>query len=198
MSNSIPQSGEFYKHFKGNLYQIITIAKDSEDLSDIVVYQALYGDYKTYVRPLDMFISKVDSDKYPDITQTYRFQKIDISKYSNDNNTPNPDIISEKTTHPPLVTQDYITEESRTLPLTSPEDVIPEGVNPNLIKFLDSDTYHKKLEIFNLMKDNIDINTLHSISAVLDITPEGDSTEDNYYVILKHLETQVKFERQGR
>ncbi len=160
MSNSIPQSGEFYKHFKGNLYQIITIAKDSEDLSDVVVYQALYGDYKTYVRPLDMFISKVDSDKYPNVTQTYRFEKIDISTYS-------------------------------------PDD-IPDGVNPKLIEFLDADNYHRRLEIFNLMKDNISINTLHSISAVLDITLEDDCIENSYYLILKHLETQVKFERQGR
>jgi hypothetical protein len=72
----LPQANEIYRHFKGKEYKIITLAKDSETGEDVVVYQALYGDNQTYVRPLDMFLSPVDKEKYPDVTQEMRFQKV--------------------------------------------------------------------------------------------------------------------------
>ena len=66
-----------YKHFKGNYYLVEDIAINSEDNTQYVVYRALYGDNTLYIRPLDMFLSKVDKEKYPKIKQKYRFEEID-------------------------------------------------------------------------------------------------------------------------
>ena len=65
-----------YRHFKGREYEVIDMAIHSETREMFVVYKALYGDFKTFIRPYDMFMSKVDKEKYPDIKQKYRFEYI--------------------------------------------------------------------------------------------------------------------------
>ena len=89
MSDRILNPGDIVQHFKREtlskndkekniyLYKIIGIAEHTETKEKVVVYQSLYGDFGMYVRPYDMFVGKVDKQKYPDIKQEYRFEKVE-------------------------------------------------------------------------------------------------------------------------
>lgn len=72
-----PQSGEVYRHFKGNIITIIDIARHTETLEEMVVYR---HDGDVWVRPLAMFLEKVDREKYPNVKQTYRFELVENSE----------------------------------------------------------------------------------------------------------------------
>ena len=64
-----------YKHFKGDYYIVENIGIHSETKEKYVIYRPLYGDTTLlYIRPYDMFLSKVDKGKYPDVKQEYRFE----------------------------------------------------------------------------------------------------------------------------
>lgn len=69
----IVKEGQVYKHFKGTMHRIICIAKHSETKEDMVVYTH-DDDNEVWARPLDMFLSEVDHEKYPEIKQRYRLE----------------------------------------------------------------------------------------------------------------------------
>lgn len=72
----IVKPGEKYKHFKDKEYEVLHVAEHTETGESMVVYKALYGDFKIYTRPYDMFVSPVDTDKYPEVKQKFRMELI--------------------------------------------------------------------------------------------------------------------------
>lgn len=73
-------STRYYRHFKGGKYKVLAIGQDSESLEPVVVYQALYGDHKVWVRPKDMFDGVVERDgktmkRFTEITKEEAYEK---------------------------------------------------------------------------------------------------------------------------
>ena len=80
MDRQIPKCGEVFKHFKGKCYKILAVGHHSETKEKLVVYYDLSGKNSTVedpcIRPLEMFMSEVDHEKYPDVSQKYRFERL--------------------------------------------------------------------------------------------------------------------------
>lgn len=72
------QPGDTVQHFKGVFYKIVAIGTNTETEEKMVVYQSL-KDQRVWIRPYDMFISKVDREKYPNAYQPYRLIKVRIT-----------------------------------------------------------------------------------------------------------------------
>ena len=75
-----PKAGEVYRHFKGYHYKIIAVGHHSETQERMLVYYDISGQNSSIdnpcIRPLEMFMSEVDNEKYPNATQKYRFEKV--------------------------------------------------------------------------------------------------------------------------
>ncbi|MBR1931290.1 MAG: DUF1653 domain-containing protein [Lachnospiraceae bacterium] len=180
----IPKPHEIYKHFKGNLYQIVTIAEHSETGECLVIYQALYGDYKTYARPLSMFTDRVDRDKYPDVAQEFRFelQGADSERQKADSDSV-----------PAFITPDAeILPEHKDVPVEPEDDELQ--LDPFVLEFLDADSYEQRLNILAGLHHRITDDMITTMAIACDVeVPEG-STQERYDSLRSCLVTLERYE----
>lgn len=174
--------GEFYRHFKDKLYQIITVAIHSETGEPMVVYQALYGDFKTYVRPLAMFLEAVDRSKYPDAGQTWRFERVELTGSA-------APVTAAAPSAPGTATA------SSTVASPEPVQTVEEPqVNPMLIRFLDARTPAEKLDCLDLLEKSATQKDLDSIYVVLDIRPVNGTVAEQLDAVRRYLNMQKHYD----
>lgn len=190
--NQIPQAGEIYQHFKGKLYRIVTLATHTETGEQLVIYQALYGEFQVFARPLSMFLEKVDAKKYPDAAGKDRFMRIPMAEaaaVSRPVAAP-----SENPVEPqPAAMPSESPVESRTVAASSESPVEPQP-DPGLLAFLDADSYEEKLEVFAALEGKADLHMLNAIAASLDLELSEGSLEEQYDTLKSCLMTLERYE----
>lgn len=213
----IPKSGEFYRHFKNKLYQVVTVATHSETGEELVIYQALYGDYKTYARPLAMFTSEVDHEKYPEVTQKYRFERVEPGDWekhveqasawedtgaASDADCDGAEKFPDKAGYrkcEEVQTQEniaqgtaQITEDSRTV--ENQADESKAQINPKVLEFLDTEDFDERYNILVSLRDELDDQMVNILAVALDVViPEG-RMEERYDALKNCLRTRQRYE----
>lgn len=204
MSNK-PMPQQIYRHFKGNLYRIVTLAKHSETGEELVIYQALYGDYQVYARPLSMFMEKVDKTKYPDANQEYRFElqqeliqmpaagkMPERDKDANDNFEIGQDncqaAVQDKRQVP---AQDNCQE---TVGISVDKEQEELNIDPLVLEFLDADSYEERLNILAALHHRITDEMINTMAISVDLEIEEGDTEQRYEELKNCLLTFEKFE----
>lgn len=189
----IPKPGQIYRHFKGHLYQITAIARHSETLEALVIYQALYGDFQYYARPLHMFMDELDKEKYSGVKQRDRFElvrtvmdEIELEPVEVQHGEENVQVTEQAAE---MQAAEVITENV----VQSSEDASPK-LDSGLEEFLDADTFEERLRIFTGMQHRLTDDMINVMAVSMDTeVPEGE-LGDRMESLKSFLLTQVKFE----
>lgn len=159
-----PKPGEFYRHFKNKLYQIVGIALHSETGEELVIYQALYGDFRLYARPLSMFVEEVDREKYPEASQKCRFEKVLMEDLGQE-----------------------LEGKAGKMGTQEPEQSF-------LARFLDARTDGERLRLLQEEKDKLTREELSIAAESLDFEVDVSDPDQAAYEIEKLLRTKMKYE----
>lgn len=213
MPQGNPKPGERYMHFKKKLYQVITIAEHSETQEPLVIYQTLYGNFKVYARPLAMFLSPVDTEKYPDAGQLYRFQIV-----TDDETIPEG--------LPTAATGSPINGSQTALPAETPadENALPDTElrknNPGLphssaapaaetsadsdnaelspedklMAFFDAETMDEKYKLLLDMRNDVTDRMINNMAVVLDVVIEEGPLDQRYEELKTCVRTFRRYE----
>lgn len=177
----MPKTGEFYRHFKDKLYQVVTVAEHTETGEAMVVYQALYGDYRTYVRPLTMFLEQVDRQKYPEARQKYRFERV--------NPGAEPGHVPEETEEKPEEKMEEKPEEKM-----EEKPAKEQELNPHLLAFIEAETYDQKLEHLALMRGKIGQAEMDVIYAAAEMSQVSGDLDEQLRAVEQYLQMQKRYE----
>ena len=189
----IPKPGELYRHFKNKLYQIVTVATHSETGEKLVIYQALYDDFGVYARPLDMFVSEVDHEKYPDVKQKYRFERITPQTKQTDTQVKNEAVGQFADKMPEAGSVQVQTSKAQ---VSDADD--DQAPNPQLIKFLDADTLEEKYNILVSMSDTITDRLLDDMAVVMDVVIPEAPLMERYEDLKNIIRTRQHYEFANR
>ena len=184
----IPRPQEIYKHFKGNLYQILAIAEHSETGEPLVIYQALYGDFRIYARPLAMFTGKVDKEKYPEVKQEYRFELQGNAGTAGTEAAVSRETETGVTKQPEDIQQEYVQPASVE---EEPEEI---QLDPLVMEFLDADTYEQRLNILAALHHRITDEMITTMAIVSDVEVLDGDIEERYESLKNCLLTLEKYE----
>lgn len=191
-----PRPQEIYRHFKGGLYQIITLAKHSQTGETLVIYQALYEDFAVYARELSEFLSETEHEKYPSAIQKYRFEKTEQQKADalgqeagKQEDTEWKKKASEATVEPVEKAdpgQMDIAAEAQT------EETI--NIDPLVMEFLDADSYEERLNILAALHCRITDEMINTMSVAVDVEINEGDIEERYEALKTCLVTLEKYE----
>ena len=193
MMDRTPKPGELYRHFKNKLYQIVTVATHSETGEKLVIYQALYDNFGVYARPLDMFVSEVDHEKYPDVKQKYRFERITPQTKQTDTQVKSEAVRPSAAKMPEAGSVQVQTSKAQVA--DADDDQAP---NPQLIKFLDADTLEEKYNILVSMSDTITDRLLDDMAVVMDVVLPEAPLMERYEDLKNIIRTRQHYEFANR
>lgn len=193
--NRIPKSGELYRHFKNKLYQVVGVAAHSETGEQLVIYQALYGDFKLYARPLEMFTSEVDREKYPDVSQKYRFEKVERDE-------PQPEGLKSASQN----VSNFVEENAQVQPQAYANEDRNEKTEPvrrnwadktaeeKLTEFFDTEDLEMRYNILVSLKGELNDLMINNMAVVLDVViPDGDA-DTRYEELKRCIRTKQRYE----
>lgn len=199
----MPQSGEIYYHFKKKLCQIIAIAEHSETREQMVIYQALQGDYGIYAHPFETFVDEVDHEKYPDVTQNYRFTKVKMHEdgtFILVEESPEAQTKQPSESMPERTSSESFKHAAaaNVRPVSSDKRKDTETADELLMKFLDAETMEEKYQVLVSMHDVITDRLIDNMAVVMDVViPDGELVKR--YDSLKYaVRTRQKYEFTNR
>jgi conserved hypothetical protein len=188
-----PKPGEFYRHFKNKLYQIVAVATHSETMEKLVIYQALYSEYGVYARPLDMFMSEVDKEKYPDVKQKYRFEIIeDIAKISKLDDSSYSNVVEQdKRTKEESVSSESLGKNEKDNEKTDIDTDFGKGY---FIEFLEADDLSTKKEILIANRELISERELDTIYEIYGLKRRKIDRDLDIADLIGYFDMQQQYE----
>lgn len=191
MSNK-PLPQQIYRHFKGNLYRIVTLAKHSETGEELVVYQALYGDYQVYAREISMFLGPVDKVKYPDAQQDCRFELCD--ELIQAPGVKNRDVKSRYGFDGQEDMEVPKQQEAAIRAASAQEENEELNIDPLVLEYLDADSYGERLNILTALQHRITDEMINTMAIAIDHEIEEGDTQERYEELKNCLLTLERFE----
>ena len=208
MTERVPRPGEFYRHFKKGVYQIIAVAEHSETGEAMVVYQALYREFKIYVRPLSMFVDKVDKEKYPEAVQKYRFERISPSELSGNGTDREAGPKAASRQSMAAAWRESQEDARREQGIASGENSASGGredgsgeggaedgrISPRFLEFLDARSYEAKAALLDSLKKELTDEMIDSMAMAVDLEIPLGPLEERRRQLSRCLRTMGRYE----